>query len=401
MQETIALSQTLDDGTNDTVWSPTTQLPYMPQLDAMRAFAVLAVMVSHFLPRTQDYADLGGLGVKLFFVLSGFLITSILLRSKTLVERDKQSPAFTFRQFYVRRALRIFPPYYLLLLVITLAGVPTMRAAWGWHAAYLSNIYFFMKRGFDEYVSHLWSLSVEEQFYLIWPWIVLLVPRRHLQRVIILLVLTGPIFRLACALLLTNSQLIGVLPLSCFDKLGMGALLAVWSEPSFVKKEYAARLRFMSFYIGAPLFVLVLVLRLLNTGELFHIVFSDISVTLIGVWLIYKASIGFEGKLGRLLEWRPLTYIGTISYGVYLYHNFMRLLVPSLLRRAGLPANSLGLNFILMSLATLCIASASWYFFERPVNNLKRHFSYKASPCALQTSSYEDTAVTDFGGSVG
>ena len=395
MQETIALSQTLQDDTApEAVWSPTTPLPYMPQLDGLRTFAVLAVMVSHFLPRTQDYADLGGLGVKIFFVLSGFLITGILLRSKQIVERDEQSVAFTFRQFYVRRALRIFPPYYLLLIVITLAGVPTMHATWNWHAAYLSNIYFFMKRGFDEYVSHFWSLSVEEQFYLIWPWIILLVPRKRLQSLIIVLVLIGPIFRLTCTLVLTDSQLVGVLPLSCFDKLGMGALLAVWSEPSFLKKEYAARLSGVGLYAGMPLLLFVLALRLLNTGQLFHVVFSDISVTLIGVWLISKASVGFGGKIGRLLEWRPVTYIGTISYGVYLYHNFMRLLVPALLRRFGLPHSSLGLNFILMSLATLCIASASWYFFERPVNNLKKHFAYKASQGAPLPEGYKDAALT-------
>ena len=395
MQETIALSATFVDETSEKVWSPTTPLHYMPQLDGLRTFAVLAVMVSHFLPRTQDYADLGGLGVKIFFVLSGFLITSILLRSKLLVEREEQSVAFTFRQFYVRRALRIFPPYYLLLIIITLTGVPTMHAAWNWHAAYLSNIYFFMKRGFDEYVSHFWSLSVEEQFYLIWPWIILLVPRKRLQSLIVALILIGPISRLTCTLILTDSQLVGVLPLSCFDKLGMGALLAVWSEPSFLKKKYAARLSGIGLYAGLPLLVLALVLRLLNTGQLFHVVFSDFSIALIGVWLISKASVGFEGKIGRLLEWRPVTYMGTISYGVYLYHNFMRLLVPAILRRVGLSHISLGLKLILMSLATFGIASASWYFFERPVNNLKKHFSYKVSHFVPRTTNFEEAALTE------
>jgi peptidoglycan/LPS O-acetylase OafA/YrhL len=180
-------------------------------------------------------------------------------------------------------------------------------------------------------------------------------------------------------MLLTDSQLVGVLPFSCFDKLGMGALLAVWSDPSFRQTEYVARFRRISFYTGLPLLVLVLVLQFLHTAHLFHIVFSDIAVTLLGVWLISGASIGFEGKIGRLLEWRPLVYIGTISYGVYLYHNFMQLLIPPILRRIGLPADSPAINFLLMSIATLCLASASWHFFERPVNNLKKHFSYKVA----------------------
>jgi peptidoglycan/LPS O-acetylase OafA/YrhL len=265
------------------------------------------------------------------------------------------------------------------LLIITIVGVPALRATWGWHAAYLSNIYFFMKRDFDGSVSHFWSLSVEEQFYLIWPWIVLLVPRRRLTRLILLVVLVGPIFRLLCTLFLTNSQLVSVLPFSCFDKLGMGALLAVWSDPAFKKKEYATRLRRAGLYVGLPLFALIFVLQYLHTALLFRVTFSDISITLLAVWLISRASTGFEGKIGSLLEWRPLVYIGTISYGVYLIHNFMPLIVPPVLRRLGLPADSLALNFILMSLATVCIAAVSWHFFERPVNNLKKHFSYKVS----------------------
>ncbi|HEV7376413.1 MAG TPA: acyltransferase [Pyrinomonadaceae bacterium] len=379
MQETIAISMTVADEPNETLWSPTTPLPYMPQLDALRTFAVLAVMVSHFLPRLQDYADLGGLGVKLFFVLSGFLITGILLRAKVLIERDGQSPILSFRQFYIRRALRIFPAFYLVLLIITVIGISPLRSTWGWHASYLSNIYFFMKGDFDPSVSHFWSLAVEEQFYLIWPWIILLLPRTSLPKLILGVVLVGPIFRLTCALLLTDSQMVGVLPFSCFDKLGMGALLAVWSDPSSIKKEYVALLRKVGLYLGLPLLGLAFILRLLHTAQLFHVVFSDISVALIGVWLISKASIGFKGQIGRLLEWHPIVYIGTISYGVYLYHNFMLILVPPILRRMGLPADSLAFSFIIMSLATIGIASASWHFFERPLNNLKKHFSYKVS----------------------
>lgn len=377
MQRTLAIDPV--ETVNETVWSPTTPLPYMPQLDALRTFAAFSVMVSHYIPSTDQYADFGALGVKLFFVLSGFLITSILLRSKVLIERDGQSLALTFRQFYVRRALRLFPLFYLVLFIITVLGVPKLQATWGWHAAYLSNVHFFMQRDFDASVSHFWSLSVEEQFYLIWPLLLLLVPRSRLQRLIWMVVLVGPIFRVACTLLLTNSQLVSVLPLSCFDKLGAGALLAVWSDPSFRKKEYVVRLRKVGLYIGLPLIVFTYALQYLQTALLFRVAFSDIFITIVCMWVISRASIGFEGKIGRLLEWRPLVYIGTISYGVYLFHNFMPLIVPPALRRIGLPADSLALNFVLMSLATVGIASVSWHFFERPVNALKKHFAYKVS----------------------
>ncbi len=157
---------------------------HLDQLDTLRAFAVTAVLIRHFWPELQPGLDLGARGVHLFFVLSGFLITGILLRSRALVEDSGRGTGLAIRRFYIRRFLRIFPIYYLVLAVTWALGFPDVRSGIVWHLAYGSNILFAIENQWPPTTAHLWSLSVEEQFYLIWPLLMLLVPRRHLRTVI-------------------------------------------------------------------------------------------------------------------------------------------------------------------------------------------------------------------------
>src|SRR6266699_4376754 len=136
------------------IWIPSTPLPHMVQLDALRAFAVLAVLVGHFTPTTSKLflpfklVDLGGFGVRLFFVISGFLITGILLRSKSYCEKDRLPILYAFRQFYARRVLRIFPLFYLVLGLAAALNIPPVRQTFVWHATFLWNFYIFL-HGFN------------------------------------------------------------------------------------------------------------------------------------------------------------------------------------------------------------------------------------------------------------
>src|SRR5436190_10316366 len=203
----------------------------MVQLDALRAFALLAVLASHFSPGTSKFftftkiIDLGGLGVRLFFVLSGFLITGILLRSKSYCEKDGLSVLHEFRQFYARRVLRIFPIFYLVLGLAAVLNIPPIRQTFAWHAAFLTNFYIHF-HGFNHPTNHFWSLAVEEQFYLAWPWVILLVSKRRLLAAILVMIAVGPAFRLFIGLC-TSSDATPIFPLSCLDTLGLGALLAL------------------------------------------------------------------------------------------------------------------------------------------------------------------------------
>src|SRR5208337_4189358 len=154
-------------------------------LDGIRALAVIAVMIQHFDPGTVRWIKLGHVGVRVFFVLSGFLITGILLQARQSAEIDGLSKWRVLRNFYARRFLRIFPIYYLVILVTWVAGIAEMRESVGWNLSYLSNFYFY-QRGTGNYsVTHLWSLAVEEQFYLLWPLLILFLPRKWLAGAIV------------------------------------------------------------------------------------------------------------------------------------------------------------------------------------------------------------------------
>ena len=170
---------------------------HLDQLDTLRAFAVTAVLIRHFWPELQPGLDLGARGVHLFFALSGFLITGILLRSRALVEDSGRGSGLAIRRFYIRRFLRIFPIYYLVLAVTWALGVPDVRSGMVWHLAYGSNVLFAIQNRWPQTTSHLWSLSVEEQFYLIWPLLMFLVPRRQLGTAVLAFIFAGPLFRMA------------------------------------------------------------------------------------------------------------------------------------------------------------------------------------------------------------
>lgn len=202
---------------------------YMPHLDGIRAFAVGGVILEHWasgLPRplreTIAQLDLGGWGVECFFVLSGFLITLLLLNAK------ERTPSFTtaLGHFYSRRALRIFPAYYLILIVALIAATP-MRDAIGWHAFYLSNLYPLWHDTFVPIGGHFWSLAVEEQFYLFWPLVVLLTPTRRLMHVALALCLVAPLTRWGLWQAMGGIHLsMWTFPTTALDLLGFGAFLA-------------------------------------------------------------------------------------------------------------------------------------------------------------------------------
>jgi hypothetical protein len=139
----------------------------------------------------------GAAGVKLFFVLSGFLITGILLTYRDQAEAGSVTKSAAVWRFYGRRFLRIFPVYYFVLLATAAAGFPTVRETFWWHALYLTNFYIAITGDWPGYLSPFWTLAVEEQFYVMWPWVVLFAPRRMLTGICFGMILIAPLFRLA------------------------------------------------------------------------------------------------------------------------------------------------------------------------------------------------------------
>jgi peptidoglycan/LPS O-acetylase OafA/YrhL len=144
--------------------STSERLSYMVQLDGLRAFAVFFVMIHHYSGNRLGFA--ANFGVKLFFVLSGFLITSILLRKRRAIQQCGRTRRSAVKQFYIRRFLRIFPLYYFVIAVAVLINLGPAREALGWMLSYTLNIYMGYHGAYLEYFAHFWTLAVEEQYYL-------------------------------------------------------------------------------------------------------------------------------------------------------------------------------------------------------------------------------------------
>ena len=246
----------------DETKTPNITRHYMPQLDGLRAFAVGAVLIHHFFrPPRIGGVDFALLGVWLFFVLSGFLITGILLRSRDQIDHGGCQRGQVLRQFYARRFLRIFPLYYLVLALAATLNLGDVRDTIFWHLAYLSNYLFATQRYWGAVTAHFWSLSVEEQFYILWPALILFAPRQLLLKLIISAIAIGPIFRVVAHFLDFNwIARLTVLPAS-LDALGLGALLAYCSHHAGEKPILIKRLKQCIYWLGVPGLIVLLSLE--------------------------------------------------------------------------------------------------------------------------------------------
>ena len=354
------------------------RLPHMPQLDGLRAIAVAAVLIHHYI---EGGWGLGAnLGVKLFFVLSGFLITSILIRSRNLVKAQEGSKGIALRHFYVRRFLRIFPLYYFVVAIGLLINLEPAREYMVWLLTYTLNIRMSDQGWFIDHFAHFWTLAVEEQFYLIWPWFVLFIPRKWLIHVAICMILTGPLYRLYHVLgwVFFESDAGGlrtyIFTLTCFDTLGMGSLLALVMHLDHPKESISklVRIALPTSLVGVSL---LFVARFIVDDWVASLVLADVFVALFFCWLVSAAATGFRGPFGTILRTKPMRYLGKISYGLYVYHPFMPLLVALVFARLGWTYEEYAwTSIVLATLSTLAISSLSWHLMERPANALKRYF---------------------------
>lgn len=349
----------------------------MPQLDAIRAVAIFLVMIQHWAPALVKIAPWGGIGVRCFFVLSGFLITGILLRGRDLIDSKRSTLGLQMRQFYIRRSLRIFPIYYLTLGVGCLLGMSVLRESIGWHVAYLSNFHIAARGEWHGYVSHLWSLSVEEQFYLLWPALILIVPRRWFLRVFVAAVAIAPMVRAALAVAYDPDALaVRVLLPCCLDSLVVGALLALGAERAGGIRNIPASLLRRIAVTGVVAMMGLRLLHHFHIASVFEVALSPTVEAAFFVTIIAAAARGVTGPIGRVLDNGFLRYTGRISYGLYLYHMFARYVGGMLGQKFGFnfPSESGFVQFAILFAMSYAAAALSAYFIERPFNDLKRFF---------------------------
>ena len=349
-------------------------MKHLNQLDGLRALAVFSVMAEHWLP--QKFGIPFGSGVYLFFVLSGFLITRILLNCRDRVESSEVRPMRVFRQFYMRRFLRIFPLFYLVIFLATMLGLIPGEAAI-WHYLYLSPFYF-AKIGSWPVEGHFWSLAAEEHFYIFWPAFILLLKRNWLKYAMCMLIVLAPVFRLVSPCFDVHPIVARGFVVACFDSLVLGALVAYISygkDGQLVWPKKAIRAMMIC---GLMTIIVGFVIRLSGGFAEIAAELQRFGMNLVFAWVIFRASIGFHHPVGMILSSSILTYLGKISYGLYVYHAF----VPTLWARFGpesfysVFSRSIWLEIALWVVTTVTISAISWHFFESKINSLKRHFPY-------------------------
>ena len=348
-------------------------LTYMPQLDALRAFAVACVLICHFVPFELQFGiPFGTIGVQTFFVLSGFLITSILMKN-----RGNLSPKVSIYKFYARRFLRIFPLYYSVLLVCYLASLEPIAPSIGWHLTYLGNIQFFLNNEWPETGSHFWSLCVEEQFYLVWPVLVLCASPRSLGNWVWGFFLFGVLCNVIGPVLFPEHRLLGVLPIMNFDSLGAGAILAYHGIDSQHKIQEKTQQIIVAVCLAILLGMSFAKYQKLPSLQTWFWM-GRLSIIIISLRLIARGAKGFEGPIASFtLDNVFVQYLGKISYGIYVYHSFTPILVlhianliPSLS-----PLTSGVLGLAANTTLSILIAALSWHFFESPINRLKNRLT--------------------------
>ncbi|MBW8757006.1 MAG: acyltransferase [Burkholderiales bacterium] len=351
---------------------------YFPSLNGIRAICALMVLKVHTewsVPGAPRILDCGFLGVDMFFAISGFLIVTLLLRER------EASGRIDLKQFYVRRTLRIFPIYYLLVGLLLLLAVGSYgHSTKTWDAYKWSFPVFLLYLQdvvpvFMGVLFHTWSLSMEEQFYLIWPSV-----ERFLRRAWIVPVLVGLIgvnelfnFRVfdgwivdvygpqglhrPLFLITFTPILLGVLAAHLMHEPRTGRALAAalgnrWMPPlllalAMLVVQYAAELR------GPQQ---VVVLRGLPYTAV-HVLFCLALVAMV---------INPRGLFSRTLQSRPLAYLGSISYGIYLYHTMIIWLVDRVCSPRHIHLSPFQL-FVLVSVLSVSVAALSFRYIETPI----------------------------------
>lgn len=350
--------------------------PHFPQLDGVRCLAVLGVLWFHTVPGVAP--SVGPYGVRVFFVLSAFLITGILLRARDGVWAGRQTRGAALRTFYLRRTLRIFPVYYLFLLALVLVGMPAVREEWAWHAVYLTNWWIVVRDTLPPGTAHLWSLAVEEQFYLVWPLLLLVTPARRLPWVFVgaiaLAIVTRAVIVGLTTTVATSAAAWTAPTVVCLDSLGLGALLA-WHRHT-APEDRAVRARWLrrAWRLGGGLLVVVVACQAIGRGWKIVQLTELTAISLVAVWAIDRAADGFTGWAGAVLGWAPVRYLGRISYGMYLVHPALMWYATQWGMRypAVRPITDGGVAFFVgITLATVAVASLSWRWIESPLNRMK------------------------------
>jgi peptidoglycan/LPS O-acetylase OafA/YrhL len=349
------------------------KLHYYKNLTGVRAIAALLVMFLHFFNQLNidtetlifffNFSKIGQTGVTLFFVLSGFLITRILINTKNHKNY--------FKNFYFRRTLRIFPLYYLFLILYyyvfpSILNTSETFTSQPYYFSYLQNFALTFQWSVNDGPGHFWSLAVEEHFYLIWPLVVFLNPQKSLKRLIYVIIISALTLRFIISF---YGYEIMWLTFTRMDSLAIGGLLAFWEMDKRISKNSNL------FVYGILIFsFLTFATSLLLKDEQFRDTFHSLKYTFWSFGFFccigYVLSINKQHFINKMLCSKFLEYTGKISYGLYVYHLFAFTLI-----RHHFSFNSWIIQMIVSFAFTYFISAISYHFFEVFFLKLKGYFN--------------------------
>jgi len=349
------------------------RIVYINQLDSLRAIAAIMVLCAHYVEDLNIFHfPYGGYGVQIFFVISGFLITSILLSQKNILDIPKRKLVFNF---IIKRALRLFPIYY--LFVFFLFGLSITGGLWicreggfWYYLTYTQNYFFYLYDFQSPLLNHSWSLAVEEQFYIIWPFFILFLPRKMELFFIISITLIGVFANFYFSNYYSGMGTTKGVTFSHFFTLGTGALLAYIKtyQCNYIVDFFKKHCQWM-------LVVVFLLSVFFSVTKFDSSFFSPFPIALMSAFLVFICSYSVNTFLTPVLNLKLLQDIGKISYGVYLYHKPIPFFFNFIYAKLSLPiiSNKIIL-FCIYFMLTIIIAKLSMKLIEKPIFKIKEKF---------------------------
>jgi peptidoglycan/LPS O-acetylase OafA/YrhL len=344
------------------------------QLDGMRAIAMMAICWDHWRPTEWSRGFPFEIFLFLFLVLTGYLITGSLLRERDRSEaRGGTWKLEALKTYQIRRGLRIFAPYYAALGIAWVVRAPdALGPQFAWYFVHLSNIHMALVGHWPAGTNHFWSLASQQQFYLVWPFVIWFLPRKALLPALLGFTALAPLSRLNHDFLAQWFAWPELLTWSCFDYFGIGGILALavhrgmsLESPAFRWVSRAALAAYVIIFGAHQLGMETYGWRIVQQ--------SFLSIGLCGVIAI--GSTGMGGLAGKLLESAPLQRIGQLSYGIYLFHNLAPLLagklVPFLWGEAFMTGPGAFVKPVVFAAVTWGLTLASWRWIETPLQEFR------------------------------
>ncbi|MFC6225197.1 acyltransferase family protein [Hymenobacter artigasi] len=351
--------------------SPARPLAYRPGLDAVRAVAILLVVVGHW---TLPSFPMSLMGSMTFFVLSGYFISGIVWKKEVYVG----APGRWERRlgvFFLRRLIRTLPPYYMSVALGFALPLVTLHQYPGWFLVPVSNLLFYRLQHWGEGVGHYWTMAVDEQFYLLWPVLLAVVPKR--TRWLLLVAACGLIFRIAWSTWVRPRLAFALLP-GCLDLFAAGAILRHVEQLPVVRRFAHFRWVALSWLAWSALWGILYLTEMHYVWLLIYGSAGCVPAVITLNWAVHQATRpAHEKPVLTALRW-----VGQRSYGCYLYH----LMLPVFYQRAiyhlfaAPETRKLWLapipTVMLLLPAMLLLAAASWHWLETPLNHWKNRLAY-------------------------